>query len=1388
MDAEHVVEQVSRRFRTTRSGPPSVNGGSSEESMPVTFELTVVSTGLDSPVEFYYRASERPERLLDELEAVHPPTHTLKRVRRDFDAEFVDTVELSHDEFCTQLHRGRLQCSSAEVAALTNSCVSHRDTLAIERLPTVSEATVDGRVLTPARTADGSILARPALDSDEVRTIEWQARKDPMAMLEPFHEVASTDADGPTADGPLAAVVETLAESDQPAALRVGFAHERAWSEVASSRIEAIKTGADARRFWETIPEQYEPTDWEARKVEAIEAKRNYSVYRATLRGMILSEDHYSAPDTTCDDLGDAFSSLDTELFRLDTTTTTESTSRLRGSETASTTVEQALGRPNDISDSEILMNAAELANVLITPTGGQLSTLGAQQTEANRESRTPPLGLSADRRAQYVDGFVLGYPVDNNGDPLLEALHLPARLQYRHTLISDVTGGGKSTLMLQMALSQFDQCRGPTIIFTSKDGSLADDYMRAHAATHGFDSLAEDVVYVPLHEVQPGLSVFDIEPLLDVWADQTTETATAREAAVRDRVARHEEFLKLALGETKYERAVTVPQVIRALTAAMYDEEHGLENGRYRESTDDFGYDQLRHLTHQLWQAGPPNRDPTALPSTSDENLRQQFQNLISRDARTFTNIMGGVETRMGPIVEDPFLRRMLTETTSTLDFHDLIHEDKTIIFDVGKLRTGPSRTVIGMLLTCLYDALRASSEAVRAKPDDYVANVFVDEGGSDLLASVLSELLTKGREFRLSLTLGVQFPEQLKQDGDREAYLSAIGNIGTHIVGGIPPDDQVAEAFAHDDLDATAFRNRVNSLAANEWFVRVPSADRTQGPPAPFYVQAPSLPAGHPEGEQALHGDDERRYHSVRRQIHERVVNEYGTNTPAVSPSDGLPAELTDLLGDADGDLAVALAHVVRSAQLRRGVREANEWIDVEVVDRQLRQHYERVEADSPSTETLSELRDRSPLLDVDIDLERDAVVVRLTEAGEQSVTAETGDTRAAGGSGHDALVYAAERALTAGGFDVHVVEQDGSEQPDAWATHPDVPHRFAVEAEASTVENPRKVLANLRKAQEAEAVPLFVVDAAGEDGTKWARRVEGIVSPPVNEQADGTVRLYPTDRSITFGGGATNEGGTTAVRPATTDASSPTWRREDDGLVLINDAGVSHVRVGALADINKSDVPALASYDPVDDEWVVYDRGEQHTYASKEALTDDWLTIPEPFVPETNLPIESCRIDYEVVVLGPDESIQRYDDGQLRPLTTLLDARVDDSLQGNTSPAIASHPPRSKTGSDASSDESDVAPSASSADQPPSFAAFFEQCLVEAPEATIPKDDVHAVYQEWANHTGADDASKSWLTRRLRDVSDVGTCRGRIGDERVQLYTGIALSPMGERFSHS
>lgn len=143
----------------------------------------------------------------------------------------------------------------------------------------------------------------------------------------------------------------------------------------------------------------------------------------------------------------------------------------------------------------------------------------------------------------------------------------------------------------------------------------------------------------------------------------------------------------------------------------------------------------------------------------------------------------MGGVGNRLAYISQDTHLRQIFNNTENQFDFRDVLEEDTVILFDLGDLRDDAARIMTGVILTNLDAALKDRKQALSQHPDDYVVNLLVDEAASVVVSDIMNDLLEKGRGFRLSVGLSMQFPEQMEAEGGRKIYLNALNNIGSSL-----------------------------------------------------------------------------------------------------------------------------------------------------------------------------------------------------------------------------------------------------------------------------------------------------------------------------------------------------------------------------------------------------------------------------------------------------------------------------------------------------------------------------------------------------------------------------------------------------------------------------
>ncbi|MFD1562829.1 ATP-binding protein [Haloarchaeobius amylolyticus] len=443
--------------------------------------------------------------------------------------------------------------------------------------------------------------------------------------------------------------------------------------------------------------------------------------------------------------------------------------------------------------------------------------------------------------------------PLTDDRQPYQNPFVLPPTLQDRHLFVIGDTGSGKSVLTTSAMLSNVEATDGPEILFDYKGGGTAEEYLQAHYTA--YDGL-EDVSYFDLTEILPALSIFDIRPLLD--------SGLSREEA-RSRIAGHyEEILAGLMGEEQYYGATESTKAIRNHLRALYDPIHGTDAVSHK--------DLYRALQRTLSDRTPP--------PTSDERLTEYFAGLLERDRDVFNMVLGGAVARVEIIATDdrlaPLFDHVYTPPESDesnesdehetiddspphFDFTDVIDDDTVVIFDFGGMEERIKRALTLVLLSNLWIALKARSEAQKTSHQQPPrVNLYLEEAKDIAATQLVDTLLSQGRSFGLSLMLGVQFPGQLDSpDPSNHTYEEALNEIGTFVVGNVSIEDDLAKALATDDVPPRNVARRLAAIRHGEWLVR-PAATFGSPAPRPFLGRSLPAPDGHPASETPL-GDEQ-------------------------------------------------------------------------------------------------------------------------------------------------------------------------------------------------------------------------------------------------------------------------------------------------------------------------------------------------------------------------------------------------------------------------------------------------------------------------------------------------------------------------------------------------
>ncbi|MFC6732371.1 MULTISPECIES: TraM recognition domain-containing protein [unclassified Haladaptatus] len=889
----------------------------------------------------------------------------------------------------------------------------------------------------------------------------------------------------------------------------------------------------------------------------------------------------------------------------------------------------------------------------------------------------------------------------------------------FRHIWITGTTGYGKTTALLNMMVQW--AYAGYGFVYVDPKARDSRELLRMLP-----EYRLDDVVWI-----EPGSVEHDRVIGLNFLELPDCTTTTERENEIENRI----ENLK-AIFDTDEYWGVNMESITESMARAMMQSEKPF-------SVIDMYFTLLN----------AERREEFAL-DVDDPYVREFCLEIAKMDDETVRPLL----KRIKSWVENAVIRRIIAHRESTIDFRDIVANDRIVIVSTPVENTDIKKMVTLGVMRNLWSAIQHRSYGQDTDPDPYF--VLCDE--FDDIASEnldIESMLARARSMRLSVTLASQYPSQF----DERTLKSMQNNCDTLI------------SFSVNDVDdARLLMKRFQGYSAEDLISTDQYQAWTKLPLGGGRYSDPVLLQSFPPYPPLRSAD-------VVDDIIEQSLSQYGTDplTDAEILQNLLYSDSNDA-ANPDKLLAETMAEAIRAVQIREGVRADNGWVDVTTVDDELIVRLESADEDHPNLNVdpvdLPDIRDTSRLIETDIDLQADTVVTRLSDAGEDAARPETGAVRSAGDTAHDALLADAETILTEHGFSVSIIEQDGSSQPDATATHPEFETDFAIESETTTPERPAKVLQNLSRAHEAGQAPIFVV-RPGDSTTKQAARVENICSPPLRELADGTELFYNRDEIVTFGGGATSHGGVTAVRPRTSDSNRTVWVR-DDGDRVLSDGETEFARIPEGDTLSKDSVPAYYSYDRESEQYTVYTPGETQRYDSKDDFDAEWIPLKRPFIPCEEFPALS-REDYLILILPEDGSPALYQEESTYPLSDCLD---HGELWPTSVDPFQAHPEPS----DELASDGDISPSLDRDAEDDAVEVFATLYVRQTSGSRVSEDVLFQAYSSWLDEHDVDGTtSKGWFTRKLGKAVDFDTERRREDGERVRFYVGIELTPDGHTF---
>lgn len=160
--------------------------------------------------------------------------------------------------------------------------------------------------------------------------------------------------------------------------------------------------------------------------------------------------------------------------------------------------------------------------------------------------------------------------------------------------------------------------------------------------------------------------------------------------------------------------------------------------------------------------------------------------QATLARRELALEEMVTWITSKLNPFITNDFIRPIIAQSKSTINFEDIINNKKIFIANLSKGLLGETSCyLLGMLLiTKILIAAYGRSEIPESERKDFY--LYVDEFQNFAFDSVAG-ILSEARKFRLSMIFAHQYIKQLPE----KIYNAVFGNVGTLITFRIGVED---------------------------------------------------------------------------------------------------------------------------------------------------------------------------------------------------------------------------------------------------------------------------------------------------------------------------------------------------------------------------------------------------------------------------------------------------------------------------------------------------------------------------------------------------------------------------------------------------------------------
>lgn len=474
-----------------------------------------------------------------------------------------------------------------------------------------------------------------------------------------------------------------------------------------------------------------------------------------------------------------------------------------------------------------VTLSAEELTSVYHFPVGSAVMPKVRFSTFKTAE---PPVGIP-------TTGVAFGMNEYRGQSTLLRIAREDRR---RHMYIIGQTGTGKTVTMQAMIAQDMENGDGLTVL--DPHGALA-EWVLANVPKERMD----DVIYFNPGDVQYplGLNMLEFDPanpqdktlIIDELFEIMAKLYDLKETGGPqfERYFKNAMFLLL----DNYERQIPT---LADMSRVFVDEA--------------FRNDLLAHesnpVVKQFWEL-------EATKTTGDQSL---------------ANFAGYITSKIDTFTSNDFLRPIINQPRSVIDFRDIIENRKILVVNLSKGKIGDlNANLLGMVIVGKLRRAALQRDTKRADlPDHYL---YMDEFHNFTTDSI-SVILAEARKYRLCLIMAHQFIKQL-DDAIRD---SVFGNVGTAVVYRVSPEDaempllktKFEPVFSPHDLSNIDNFNAYVSMLVNSQVAR-PTSMRGLG--------EVGLAKGDPAIRDAIIGSGRTKYGRPREEIEAEIRQRFSRTT---------------------------------------------------------------------------------------------------------------------------------------------------------------------------------------------------------------------------------------------------------------------------------------------------------------------------------------------------------------------------------------------------------------------------------------------------------------------------------------------------------------------------